>query len=135
MNAKNLWRMIQLSNIKNSTPSKKEMLLGAVWLWAVSQGMYEIEDEKYTFGADKAFIKDKKTYAFLTEIDKTAEELKMQTAALKSFYDYVYVITNDRQKRKYIEENAIKGVGIICDSNPFGLGQMFEVLKQAELLN
>ena len=52
--------MIQLSNIKNSTPSKKEMLRGAVWLWAVSQGMYEIEDEKYTFGADKAFIKDKK---------------------------------------------------------------------------
>ena len=93
-----------MSNNKNSTPSKKEMLLGAVWLWAVSQGMDEIEDEKYTFGADKAFIKDKKTYAFLTEIDKTAEELKMQTAALKSFYDYVYVITNDRQKRKYIEE-------------------------------
>ena len=135
MNAKNLWRMIQLSNIKNSTPSKKEMILGAVWLWAVSQGMDEIEDEKYTFGADKAFIKDKKTYAFLTEIDKTSEELKMQTAALKSFYDYVYIITNDRQKRKYIEETAIKGVGIMCDSNPFGLGQMFEVLKQAELLN
>ena len=74
-----------MSNIKNSTPSKKELLLGAAWFWAVSQGMDEIEDEKYTFGADKAFIKDKKTYAFLTEIDKTAEELKMQTAALKSF--------------------------------------------------
>lgn len=135
MNAKNLWRMIQLSNIKNSTPSKKEMLLGSLWFWAVSQGMDEIEDKKYLFGADRAFIKDKKTYAILTEIDKTAEELKMQTAALKSFYDYVYVITNDRQKRKYIEETAIKGVGIMCDSNPFGLGQMFEVLKQAELLN
>ena len=51
--------MIQLSNIKNSTPSKKELLLGAAWFWAVSQGMDEIEDEKYTFGADKAFIKDK----------------------------------------------------------------------------
>lgn len=123
-----------MSNIKNETPSKKEMLLGAVWLWAVSQGMDEIEDEKYTFGADKAFIKDKKTYAFLTEIDKTAEELKMQTAALKSFYDYVYIITNDRQKRKYIEETAIKGVGIMCDSNPFGLGQMFEILKQSQLI-
>jgi hypothetical protein len=97
--------------------------------------MDEIEDEKYLFGADRAFIKDKNTYAILTEIDKTAEELKMQTAALKSFYDYVYIITNDRQKRKYIEETAIKGVGIMCDSNPFGLGQMFEVLKQAELLN
>ena len=121
-----------MANIKNKTPSKKEMLLGAVWLWAVSQGMDEIEDEKYTFGADKAFIKDKKTYAFLTEIDKTAEELKMQTAALKSFYDYVYIITNDRQKRKYIEETAIKGVGIMCDSNPFGLGQMFEILREAE---
>ena len=127
--------MIQLSNIKNETPSKKEMLLGAVWLWAVTDGMDEIEDKKYIFGADKAFIKDKKTYAFLTEIDKTPEKLKMQTAALKSFYDYVYIITNDRQKRKYIEETAIKGVGIMCDSNPFGLGQMFEVLKQAELLN
>ena len=134
MNVRNLWRMIQLSNIKNSTPSKKEMLLGAVWLWAVSQGMDEIEDEKYIFGADKAFIKDKKAYAFLTEIDKTPEELKKQTATLKSFYDYIYIATNDRHKRKYIEETAIKGVGIMCDSNPFGLGQIFEVLKEAELL-
>ena len=124
-----------MSNIKNETPSKKEMLLGAVWLWAMTEGMDEIEDEKYIFGAEKAFIKDKKTYAFLTEIDKTPEELKKQTAALKSFYDYVYVITNDRQKRKYIEETAIKGVGIMCDSNPFGLGQMVEILKEAELLN
>ena len=56
--------MIKLSNIKNSTPSKKELLLGAAWFWAVSQGMDEIEDEKYTYGADKAFKKDKKTYAF-----------------------------------------------------------------------
>ena len=116
-------------------PTKKEMLLGAVWLWAVSQSMDEIEDEKYLFGADRAFIKDKKTYAILTEIDKSAEELKTQTATLKSFFDYVYVIINDRQKRKYIEESAIKGVGIMCDSNPFGLGQIFEVLKEAELLD
>jgi hypothetical protein len=120
---------------KIETPGKKEMLLGAIRLWAVAEGMDEIEDEKYTFGADKAFIKDKKTYAFLTEIDKTSEELKMQTATLKCFYDYIYVITNDRQKRKCIEETTIKGVGIMCNSNPFGLGQMFEVLKQAELLN
>ena len=116
-------------------PTKKEMLLGAVWLWAVSQSMDEIEDEKYLFGADRAFIKDKKTSAILTEIDKSAEELKTQTATLKSFFDYVYVIINDRQKRKYIEESAIKGVGIMCDSNPFGLGQIFEVLKEAELLD
>jgi hypothetical protein len=115
-------------------PTKKEMLLGAVWIWAVSQGMDEIEDEKYLFGADRAFIKDKKTYAILTEIDKSAEELKTQTATLKSFFDYVYVIINDRQKRKYIEETAIKGVGIMCDSNPFGLGQMFEILKQSQLI-
>lgn len=115
-------------------PTKKEMLLGAVWLWAVSQGMDEIEDEKYLFGADRAFIKDKKTYAILTEIDKSAKELKTQTATLKSFFDYVYVIINDRQKRKYIEETAIKGVGIMCDSNPFGLGQMFEILKQSQLI-
>ena len=49
--------MIQLSNIKNSTPSKKEMLLGAVWFWAISQDMMEIEDKKYIFGADRAFCK------------------------------------------------------------------------------
>ena len=120
---------------KIETPGKKEVLLGAIRLWAVAEGMEEIEDEKYTFGADKAFIKDKKTYAFLTEIDKTSEELKMQTATLKCFYDYIYVITNDRHKRKYIEETAIKGVGIMCDSNPFGLGQLFEVFKESELHN
>ena len=38
-----------MSNIKNSTPSKKELLLGATWFWAVSQGMDEIEDEKYIY--------------------------------------------------------------------------------------
>lgn len=120
---------------KTETPNKKEMLLGTVWLWAISQGMTEIEDKKYIFGADKAFIKDKKTYAFLTEIDITPEELKKRTASLKHFYDYIYIVTNDRNKKKYIEETATKGVGIMCDSNPFGLGQMFEILKEAELLN
>ena len=93
----------------------------------------KLKTKKYLFGADRAFIKNKKTYAFLTEIDKTPEELKTQTKALKLFYDYIYIVTNDRQKRKNIEETAIKGVGIMCNSNPYGLGQMFEVLKAAEL--
>lgn len=115
--------------------NKKEKLINAVWLWAISQGMEEIEDEKYVFGADRAFIKDKKTYAFLTEIDKTPEELKRDSAALRHFYHYIYVVTNDRNKKKYIEETAIHGVGIICDSNPFGLGQLFEILNEPELLN
>lgn len=120
---------------KNINPNKKELLLGAVWFWAISQDMMEIEDKKYIFGADRAFVKDNKCYAFITEIDRTPEELKKQSASLRHFYHYIYVVTDDRKKKKYIEETAMKGVGIVCDSNPFGLGQIFEVLKEAELLN
>lgn len=126
--------MIQLSNIKNETSSKKEMLLGAIRLWALTQDMEEITDKNYIFGADKAFVKNNKCYAFLSEIDLSPEELKTKVDSLSYFYNYIYIATNDRKKKKYIESNAIKGVGIVCDSNPFGLGQLFEVLKEAKEL-
>ena len=115
--------------------NKKERLLNAVWMWALSEGMDEIAEKEYTFGADRTFKKADKFYGFITEPDRSSEELKSKTDSLKCFYDYIYIVTNDRNKKKYIEENSITGVGIICDSNPFGLGQLFEVLKEAELLN
>ncbi len=114
-------------------PDKKKLKLDTVRLWCLTTGYEETNDEIEV--ADLSFIKNGYRTSFITEFDKTSEELKKQTAVLKSFYDYIYIVTNDRQKRKYIEETAIKGVGIMCSSNPFGLGQMFEVLKEAELLN
>ena len=119
----------------NIDTSKKERLLNAAATWALLEGMEEITDKNYIFGADKAFVKNNKCYAFLSEIDLSPEELKAKVDSLSYFYNYIYIATNDRKKKKYIESNAIKGVGIVCDSNPFGLGQIFEVLKEAELLD
>lgn len=114
---------------------KNKNLLSAIWLWAISEGMEEITEKEYTFGADLTFKKADKFYGFITEPDRTKEELTEKSSALSAFYDYVYIATNDPQKKSYIEENTKKGIGIICDSNPFGLGQLFQILKEAELLN
>ena len=115
---------------------KKQKLLSAVWLWAISRGMEEItDDENYTCHTDVTFSKDDKIYGFLTEPDRDAQKLQHASVFARSFCDYVYIVTDDEKKREYIKENSTENSGILCYSNPFGFGMTYQVLKEALLIN
>ena len=120
---------------KIETPSKKEKLLGAIRLWVLTQGMKEITDEKYyTYWTDIAFKKEDKIYGFITEFDKNVEKLKFKSVFVRDFCDYAYIVTDDENKKKYIEDNTVDGMGILCYSNAFGLGMTYQILKNPRLL-
>lgn len=111
------------------------MLLGAIRLWALTQGMKEITDEEdYTYWTDITFRKEDKIYGFITEFDRDAEKLKFKSVFVRDFCDYAYIVTDDEGKKKYIEDNTADGLGILCFSDPFGFGMTYRVLKEPELL-
>lgn len=114
---------------------EKKNLLSAIRLWAISRGMYEItDDEDYTYWTDIAFKKENKIYGFITEFDRDAEKLKFKSVFVRDFCDYAYIVTYDESKKKYIKDNTIDGMGILCYSNAFGLGMTYQVLKEPDLL-
>lgn len=110
-------------------------MLSVIRLWATSQDMEEItNDENYTYWTDIAFTKDNKIYGFITEFDRDAEKLKFKSVFVRDFCDYAYIVTDDENKKKYIEDNTVGGMGILCYSNAFGLGMTYQILKNPRLL-
>ena len=110
--------------------NKKKNMLSNIRFLALFGDMKEITvDKKYARYTDLTFEKDNKVYGFITEFDCYAKEIKQKTGAARKFCDYIYVVTNDTAKRKYIEDNIAKGTGIICYSDSFGLGMVWQELK------
>lgn len=111
---------------------KKKKMLSAIRLWAISQGMDEIVgNESHT---DIAFKKENRIYGFITEFDRDAEKLKSTSVFVRDCCDYVYIVTDDANKKTYIEENTVGNMGIVCYSNRFGLGMVYQVLKEATVI-
>ena len=116
--------------------NKRERLLDAIRIWAISHSMDEITDDNdYTYWTDIAFTKEDKIYGFITEIDRDAEKLKFKSVFVRDFCDYAYIVTDDENKKKYIEDNTVDGLGILCYSNAFGLGMTYQVLKEAKWIS
>ncbi len=113
---------------------KKERMLSAVRFWTIPNGMEEIHDEDYTDLTDLVFKKDEKIYGFITEFDRDEKMLKSKSKTARDFCDYIYIVTDDNAKRKYIQDNTVKGTGILCYGNSFGLGYIYQVLREAELI-
>lgn len=104
---------------------KIKNMLSAVRLWAWAGGMSVIN------GACMDSLIAEKNGAkitFITEFDKTHDELLKRIAAIKS--DYIYVVTDDNAKRQTLIKAIPKKCGILCYGNPFGLGCVYQVLKE-----
>lgn len=114
-------------------PEKKERMLNAVRLWCLSEGLEEINDNECCY-TDIIFEKGGKSTGFIFEFDKDEELLKEKIAISKSVCDYIYVVIDDNKKRKEIADKIPKECGIWCYSDSFGLGAIYQVLKEASLL-
>lgn len=113
-----------------NSPEKKERMLNAVRLWCLSEGLEEINKESQS--DDLIFIKEGHHYGFITEFDKTIEELLMAISNSKS--NYIYIVTDDNAKRRKLIKVLPEYCGIFCDSNPFGLGMLTQILREPQFL-
>ena len=111
-------------------PDKKKLKLDAVRLWCLTTEYEEINNE--TENADLSFIKNGYRTNFITEFDKTIEELLMAISNSKS--NYIYIVTDDNAKRRKLIKVIPEYCGIFCDSNPFGLGIVTQILREAKLI-
>ena len=111
-------------------PDKKKLKLDAVRLWCLTTGYEEINNE--TENADLSFIKNGYRTNFITEFDKTSEELL--TAISNSKSNYIYIVTDDNAKRRELIKVIPEHCGIFCDSNPFGLGMLTQILREPQFL-
>ena len=111
-------------------PNKKKLKLDAVRLWCLTTGYKEINNE--TENADLSFIKNGYRTNFITEFDKTSEELLMAVSNSKS--NYIYIVTDDNAKRHELIKVLPEYCGIFCNSNPFGLGMLTQILREPQFL-
>ena len=115
--------------------SKKEKLISAVRLWAVSHGMETITDNSDNEErADIAFKKLGKIYGFVTESERSEKELRSVIAKSVLKCDYIYVVTDDNARRRELLKNIPESCGILCYGDSFGLGCLYQVLKEAKKL-
>ncbi len=107
---------------------KKKNMLTAIRFWAISEGMEETETDTF----DLLFKKEDKVYGFITEFDRNKPELKMLIEAVISDSDHLYIVTDDNGKRRELIKTIPKRCGILCYGNSFGLGNVYQVLKESE---
>ena len=74
--------------------------------------------------------KDCNKITFLTEFDKTKDELIESISKFKS--DFIYILTNDNGKRRELIKTIPDYCGILFYGNPFGLGNIYIVLKEPQ---
>lgn len=114
---------------------KKERMMNAIRLWCIEQELNEITDnESYYYHTDIAFTKDNKITGFIFEFDKNDEQLMFKMVFSRSICDCVYVVTDDSKKRKELSDKIMDEYGLLSYSNSFGLGYVYQVLKEPSLL-
>ena len=111
--------------------TKKQKMLCAVKLWAISQGMEEIiDDESYRYWTDIAFKKGDEIIGFITEFDRDDKTLMSKMVFSRDFCHYIYIVTDDGKKRDALVEKILPEYGILCYSDPYGLGFLYQILKE-----
>ena len=110
---------------------KKKNMLSNVKFWAMTCEMEELEnEEEYIYWMDAVFKKDGKVYGFIIETEPCSENLKLRSFHVQNLCDYVYVVIDDSGKRQYAEEHLPPEVGILCYSNAFGLGMVWQEMRK-----
>ena len=108
--------------------NERKNMLSAVLFWAWNEGM-EADANEVSSDILTAKKNGQKT-AFITEFDRTKEELL--DAITKTDSDFIYVVTNDNRKRQELLKSIPEHCGILCYGNSFGLGFLYTILKEPQ---
>ena len=106
-------------------------MMNAIRLWCTEQGLNEITDnDAYYYYTDIAFTKEDKITGFIFEFDKDDEKLEFKMIFSKDICNYVYVVTDDSKKQKELLDKIMDEYGLLCYSNSFGLGYVYQIFKE-----
>ena len=91
---------------------EKRLMKNAVRLWCIEKGYEEITDGGRR---DISFKMCGRRLVFIFEFDKTAEELKALTEAVKNEYSFIYTVINDSKKRSEVIKLIPHEYGILIN--------------------
>ena len=106
---------------------EKNKLINAVKMWGLYRGFKETE--KRDFPVDLAFKNDNKTIGFIL-----CDEEYANSFSLKTECDLTYAVISDPEKRSAVQGKIPDTWGILCYGNPYGLGYMYQLYREAKPL-
>lgn len=110
---------------------EERLIANAVRLWCIEKGYEEITDGCRCY---MSFKMCGRRLGFIFEFDKTAEELKALTEAVKNEYSFIYTVINDLKKRSEVIKLIPPEYGIFCYSDSFGLGFVYQIFREPSLI-
>lgn len=104
---------------------KQKRLLNAVKMWCMYHGFNETEKRKSS--AELVFNNKEKTIGFILCDEENANSFSIETEC-----DLTYAVISDPEKRSAVQGKIPDTWGILCYGNPFGLGCLYQVLREAK---
>ena len=104
---------------------EKKRLADAVRMWCLWRGFTETENRTLT--ADLVFKNGGKTVGFVIFDEQTADSLSLETGC-----DLTYAVINSPENCSATQKKIPTEWGILCYGNPFGLGCLYQVLREAK---
>ena len=106
---------------------KQKRLLSAVKMWCMYHGFNETEKSEST--AELVFNNKEKTIGFIL-----CDEENDDSFSLKTKCDLTYAVISDPEKRNAVQGKIPDTWGILCYGNPYGLGYMYQLFREAKPL-
>ena len=104
---------------------ENKRLANAVRLWCLCRGYEEMENQKSP--ADLVFNCEEKTVGFLICDEQADGSFPHETGC-----DLTYSVINNPENRSAVHKKIPAAWGILCYGNPFGLGYLYQVLREAK---
>ena len=83
--------------------------------------------ENHNLAADIVFKNKEKTVGFIILDEQTDSSIPLKTGC-----DLTYAVISDNKNRGAVQGKIPDTWGILCYGNPFGLGCLYQVLKEAK---
>lgn len=104
---------------------EKKRLINAVKIWCTHCGFEEIENRSYT--ADIVFKNGEESVGFVVLDEPTGSLFPVKTGC-----DLTYAVINSPENCSATQKKIPTEWGILCYGNPFGLGCLYQVLREAK---
>ena len=106
---------------------EKNRLINAVKMWCLCRGFEEAENSDCT--ADLVFKTENKTIGFILCDEENDDSFSPKTEC-----DLTYAVISDPEKRSAVQQRIPDTWGILFYGNPYGLGYMYQLYREAKPL-
>lgn len=104
---------------------EKSRLINAVKMWCLCRGFEETENSGCT--ADLVFKNGEKSVGFIILDEQTDDPLPLKTGC-----GLTYAVISDNRNRSTVQKKIPAAWGILCYGDPFGLGCLYQLFREAK---